>query len=531
MKRLQEITLGLSTIFGNHIDNDIPTRIISFCNAESKRELHCVSQKLNQLCSYNNLANILDHNPDTLTQKEKEYALLWATQRNHYHIVKKLFECGTNPNADNRLHLSPLTVAQNKNNGKATQIDKDNVPIIKLLKQYECTINKEYTQPPSFIIAMYTRDIPMLEQCIDRGVYDPDYSYDIGHNCGNTRCCLLFNILHLAAYIGDTNILTILLSQPKIAAKINAQNRENLTPYWIAEKRNYIPFLEVLAAHPDMDINTADNHGNFSINEAAVNGHTHLVKLLTSHKDYKPDIIDVSKSTPLYNAAQENHIETAKIFLDDPRINVNYLCDNKYTSLYIASLEGRTRMIKLLLTHPTIKEDLTGEATPLYAACQKGYLDCVKILCLANPNMINTPFKNTSLPILKAIEKNHLEIVKHLLSYENIALTHENGDTIFGFCCVFNYPEAAALFLQCRPEVLNICDENTGDSPLHLAAKEGHNAVVKILLQTNKCDVNILNKDNKTPLDVAENNDTQELILAHGGKYGKDVQEQQIMII
>src|SRR5579862_5167039 len=436
MKRLQEITLGLSTIFGNHIDNDIPTHIISFCNAESKRELHCVSQKFNQLCSYNNLANILDHNQNALTQKEKEYALLWATQRSQYNIIKRLFKGGIDPNkngvgpnADNRLHLSLLTIAEEKKDTK----------IIELLKQYECTINKEYKSLPSFIIAMYTRDIPTLQQCIDHGEYDPYYSYNACNTCRDRKYCPLFNTLHLAAYIGDANILTILLSQPKTSAIINEKNGEKLTPYWIAEKRNYIPFMEVLAAHPNIDINQKDDKGYSSIERATFYGHTNLVKLITSHKNYKPDTIDAHKATPLYIATQKNHVEIAKILLDDPRINVNYLYKGKFTPLYVASKNGHTRMVKLLLTHLHIKAELTGEATPLYGACQNGHLDCIKILCLANPTMINTLFRDTGLPIVRAIEENHLEIVKHLLSYENITLTYENGDTIFGFCCVFNY--------------------------------------------------------------------------------------------
>jgi ankyrin repeat protein len=527
MKRINEIALGLSTIFGiNHIDNDNATRIISFCDAESKRELHCVSQRFYKLCSYNNLTNILDHNQDALTQKEKEYALLWATQRSHYNTVKRLLESGTNPNANNRLHLSPLTIARNKNNEKVVPIDENDVPIIKLLKEYNCTINTTFKSPPTFAIAIYTRDIELLQQCLDQKEYDSNYSYDTCDTCSNgkTKQCPFFNILHLAAYIGNANILTILLGQQQLCTLINEHLKH--TPYWIAQKNNYIPFMETVAAYSDTDINREDHDNHFPINVAAYDGHTNLVKLLTSHKNYTPDTIDAYNATPLYLAAQRNHVDIAKIFIDDPRINVNYLFKEKYTPLYVASNKNHACMVKLLLTHPNIKEDLTRDVTPLYTACEQGHLDCVKILCLANPDIINTPFNN-DLPILIAIKEDHLEIVKHLLSYENIELTYKNGDTIFGTCCAFNHPEAATLFLQHRPEVLNMCDEDTGNSPLHLAAKKGNNAMVKLLLQTNRCNVNILNKNNETPLDQAEDDDIKKLIVQYGGKYGKDVQEQQ----
>ena len=58
-----------------------------------------------------------------------------------------------------------------------------------------------------------------------------------------------------------------------------------------------------------------------------------------------------------------------------------------------------------------------------------------------------------------------------------------------------------------------------GYSPLHYAAHHGNKEIVTLLI-TNSADVNAKGKGGETPLSMAANKETADLLRKHGGKYG-----------
>lgn len=61
---------------------------------------------------------------------------------------------------------------------------------------------------------------------------------------------------------------------------------------------------------------------------------------------------------------------------------------------------------------------------------------------------------------------------------------------------------------------VNLAD-NSGNTPLHKAAVNGHLQIVQMLLKVKDIDVDRVNNDGKTPADVAENEDIKKVILNH----------------
>ncbi len=79
----------------------------------------------------------------------------------------------------------------------------------------------------------------------------------------------------------------------------------------------------------------------------------------------------------------------------------------------------------------------------------------------------------------------------------------KNGRTILARACAINDGEAEPRLKE-RPQDINIPD-NAGNTPLQIAALEGHVKIVKMLLETG-CDINCKNIDMETPLiDAVEN--------------------------
>lgn len=79
----------------------------------------------------------------------------------------------------------------------------------------------------------------------------------------------------------------------------------------------------------------------------------------------------------------------------------------------------------------------------------------------------------------------------------------KNGRTILARACAINDGEAEPRLKE-RPQDINIPD-NAGNTPLQIAALEGHVKIVQILLEAG-CDINCKNIDMETPLiDAVEN--------------------------
>jgi len=61
-----------------------------------------------------------------------------------------------------------------------------------------------------------------------------------------------------------------------------------------------------------------------------------------------------------------------------------------------------------------------------------------------------------------------------------------------------------------------------GRTPLHFAAREGHKKIVELLIDKG-ADMNAKANDGTTPLDMADDKETADLLRKHGGKTRKEL--------
>ncbi|XP_076273676.1 ankyrin repeat and SAM domain-containing protein 1A-like isoform X4 [Rhynchophorus ferrugineus] len=135
--------------------------------------------------------------------------------------------------------------------------------------------------------------------------------------------------------------------------------------------------------------NVQDSSGYTSLHHAALNGHIEIVRLLLEH-DASPNIVDSKGSSPLHLAAWSGNLEIVKLLLSGPtNCNVNLTTKDDETALHCAAQYGHTAVVSVLLEHacdPGIRNS-KGE-TALELAAQYGRLETVELLVRTDPTLI-----------------------------------------------------------------------------------------------------------------------------------------------
>ncbi|XP_065371676.1 ankyrin repeat and sterile alpha motif domain-containing protein 1B isoform X1 [Calliphora vicina] len=194
-------------------------------------------------------------------------------------------------------------------------------------------------------------------------------------------------------------------------------------------------------------INWQDVNGYTALHHACLNGHYEIVKVLLAHHAAH-EILDIRGSSPLYLAAWagNEHIVNLILMIRGTG-NLDAQTIENETALHCAAQHGHNSVVSALLSRgadPTIRNN--SFQTPLDLAAQFGRLEVVQTLISKHPELIE-PYR----------------VYDDLVAVEN------------GRSPPYKITPTKHIFTQ---------------SCLHLAARNGHNEVVKTLLAAG-VDVNI----------------------------------------
>ncbi|WP_264705088.1 ankyrin repeat domain-containing protein [Wolbachia endosymbiont (group A) of Gymnosoma rotundatum] len=440
--------------------------------------------------------------------------LHWAAEKGHKGVVEVLLNNGANVNAVEDHNNTPLHYVAGYGYKEVVQALLDNRANVN-------AVNKDGKTPLHFAAAHGRKEVVEALLQVEGIDVNAQNKYDS-------------TPLHFAAEMGHAGIVKDLLDK---GADVNIKDKNEKTPLNLAKAEEIKTLLENAGktdnASPVLQNDEEESQvpQNAALLEAAKSGDINEVKRLISEGANVNAVKDLY--TPLYWAAKNNHFNIVEVLLDNGAYvdGVNYSMERDVltllqekeaeyckSSLHLAARLGNLEAVKDLLGKgANVNAQNDTRETPLHVAAKKGHKDVVEALLNVNGINVNAQDKYDSTPLHRAAKEVHKDVVEALLDKgANVDAEDENGDTPFDLTT----NQDIQTLLQNTDELLeaaksgninevnrlisegasvNATDQN-GNTPLHWAAKNGHEEVVESLLGKEGIDVNAQDRDNNTPL-------------------------------
>uniref|UniRef100_A0A096M3G1 Caskin-2 n=1 Tax=Poecilia formosa TaxID=48698 RepID=A0A096M3G1_POEFO len=184
-------------------------------------------------------------------------------------------------------------------------------------------------------------------------------------------------------------------------------------------------------------------------------------------------------------------IPKSQLLGSNKRLNINYQDSDGFSALHHAALTGTTELLSLLLdSQATVDiKDING-MRPLHYAAWQGKPDSV-LLLLRGAASVNSPSHDGQIPLHLSAQYGHYEVSEMLLQHQsNPCLKNKAKKTPLDLACEFGRLKVAQLLLSSNMVSALLEGERGNDSldspsttPLHLAARNGHKDVIKLLLK------------------------------------------------
>ena len=313
----------------------------------------------------------------------------------------------------------------------------------------------------------------------------------------------------------------------------NATKHGKISPLSWAARQGWDTTAQQLLTRHDINVNNKDARGRTALMEAAVSGNEAVMLMLLKRKDIDVDGKDVEGATALTlvifqdswltdtDVNEEVQSEELVRMLLDRGANVNHVNGNGETPLSLAVAWRRCEMVQLLLER---RAQIAGRSTRGQALLSHAIIrhsrQHVELLLQwgAELEAKNSRFSETPLS-LAARMPDGKEFVELLLqSRPNIEARDAWDQTPLALAAKEGHEEAVELLLRAGA---NIHTQNLRkDTPLALAAEHGRNSTVRLLLQ-HGAELNEKNRDGKTPLALAAQNGHSSaamLLLTKGAK-------------
>lgn len=329
------------------------------------------------------------------------------------------------------------------------------------------------------------------------------------------------NVLELAIMRQLAHLPDIIHSgtrKPQDIEKDVERSTRNL--FFYATRKGEIKKVESLLDE-GLDIESEDQMGWAAMIQAAKYGQVSIVELLL-RRGANPLHGTAGNRLPIHFAAEGGHLEIVRSLLSRDKSQLNARDHLGQTVLHKAARDSQEDVTEFLLSQEGIEPDPEDNDgwRPLMNAISRGNAKIVGMILARSDVDLNRKLKDHGqTPLWMAITvADDCAILRALLERSDLDLTRTAR---WGEGCVYRATcwsmHAALRLLLDRGADVNFPNE-TGRTPLSIAASKGNKEGLEILLTQPKTEINQADETNKTPLMYAAEADQIQcvkLLLAH----------------
>ncbi|MFP3020789.1 ankyrin repeat domain-containing protein [Wolbachia endosymbiont (group A) of Pogonocherus hispidulus] len=232
-----------------------------------------------------------------------------------------------------------------------------------------------------------------------------------------------------------------------------------------AEKGDF--YLTVYILSKGADLNAQDECNWTPLHYAVYSGNVDIVRFLIN-QGANYNITD-NEGTPVYYAFQYGHVRIVKYFIEEKGIDPMAPINEYGSTLFgEAIVGGGLDTIEYLMS----RKDVTYDCSDLLKmAISNGHLDVVEYLVEEKGVDVNFVGENGWTPLLYAVERDYIEIVKYLIEMgAYINTTAKDGTTVLHIAaedCNFDMVKCLVI----NGANINARDKND-NTPLYLATQD-----------------------------------------------------------
>uniref|UniRef100_UPI0037E71AE9 transient receptor potential cation channel subfamily A member 1b n=1 Tax=Semicossyphus pulcher TaxID=241346 RepID=UPI0037E71AE9 len=469
--------------------------------------------------------------------------LHWAVEKNKPESCRAFLDLGANPNMLNTALLSPLHLAVSLGHNNLVELllsysstdcnlqgDLGNTPVILACSINNCeAINILITHGARICQQNKLGHFPIHAAAFAGAKKAMEVILKAGVKMGHqTESHINYSDksrsspLHLAVRGGNIDTIRLCIAT---GAKIDQQQNDRSTPLHLACTQGATEVVKLMLSSVDQVedvINLTDGACQTPLHRATIFDHAELAEYLIS---LGADLngIDCKGHSPLLLASSCGAWKTVTLLLTKgANINVKDRRGCNFLHLAILQPKGLKNLSEEVLQHNSVKALLSCEdnegCTPLHYACRLGIHDSVKnmlglsgqvgLACkskdkksalhfaaqygrintchrlletITDSRLLNEGDERGLTPLHLASKEGHTKVVQLLLRKGALFHCDYKGWSCLHHAASSGYTQTMEILLSANPKLLDKTDED-GNTALHIAAREGHVAAVRLIL-------------------------------------------------